>query len=98
MNISGFGFHMNAGMIRHYDNLSQSLGRTNYTSQDPGLRADALPTASGAEVSLNVNKAMADMDRDSDLKEFQIFVRSGEVPQAQKYQEDWMRPVENFAL
>ncbi|MBQ9632599.1 MAG: hypothetical protein IJV04_06790 [Lachnospiraceae bacterium] len=43
-------------------------------------------------------KAIADMKQDDDLEPFQIFVRSGETPEPQRFQEDWMRPVENFLL
>ena len=52
----------------------------------------------GSDITQNVHKAVEDMQQDKDLEQFQIFVHSGQTPDAQRYQEDWMRPVENFML
>ena len=98
MNISGIGFHMSAGTMRHYDNLNQGFGHYDYSNQYRPAKADAMDDVSDKDFSLNVNKAVAEMKQDSQLQEFQVFVRSGETPEPQRYQEDWMRPVENFAL
>ncbi len=46
----------------------------------------------------DVSKALSDMRQDKELEQFQIFVKSGETPEAERFQEDWMRPVENFML
>ena len=58
----------------------------------------SIDEAAGAASVSDVDKAVEDMQKDKGLESFQIFVRSGEIPEAQRFQENWMRPVENFML
>ena len=75
-------YSMNTDYARSYSNI------TNQSTQN----------VSGGLNSTNVQKAVSDMNQDQELKEFSVFVPSGQVPEAARYQEDWMRPSENFAL
>lgn len=95
MNISGVGFRMDTGITRQYDNLNPQFKAMDVANH--ANRTEASGEAS-QNIPIDVKKAVADMNQDSDLKEFAVFVRSGEVPNSAAYSEDWMRPVENFAL
>ena len=101
MNISGVGYRMDTGITtRQYNNLNPSMGAVDRMGSSSKQNDDPAGVSSMDFSLKNVDtaKAVANMDRDQELKEFAVFVRSGETPAANTYSEDWMRPVENFAL
>ena len=98
MNISGIGFQMDTRAMSSYDRMDQGFGRYDISNQYHPVQADTMEDMSESEISFNVGKAISDMRQDKALEEFQVFVRSGEEPSRQHYQENWMRSMENFAL
>ena len=45
-----------------------------------------------------LDRAAENLDRQKPNDSYKIFIRSGQTPELDKYQEDWMRPLENFML
>ena len=83
-----------SGSLAGQANDTSTMGRKPVQSAGLGDQKDSI-TISGKDLA---NKAVAEMKQDDDLEQFAVFVRSGETSEPQRYQEDWMRPTENFIL
>ena len=99
MGVSTMGYYFNASrIVDGYSRDNDSVSAWNRPGDSASNNANKIQGMSSPGFSGSIGKAMGENYGFEDIDKSKLYISSGQFPTQDKYQEEWMRPTENFFL